>query len=78
MNAVASSANDKRQTTNDKRQTLMTRNELIKKLGRYALLMLMAMIVLLLGNKVVAANNCNTCAGKGICNGKTDCNKYTP
>jgi hypothetical protein len=56
----------------------MTRKELLKKLGRYVLLMIMAAIVLLLGNKVVAANNCNTCAGKGICNGKADCNKYTP
>jgi hypothetical protein len=56
----------------------MTRKDLLKKLGRYALLMILAVIVLLLGNKVVAANNCNTCAGKGICNGKTDCNKFTP
>ena len=55
---------------------MMTRHELIKKLGRYALLMIIAAIVFLLGNKVVIANNCNTCAGKGICNGKTDCNKY--
>jgi hypothetical protein len=56
----------------------MTRNELIKTLGRYMLLLIMAMVVFLLGNKVVAANDCNSCAGKGICNGKADCNKYTP
>jgi len=36
----------------------------------------MAAIVFLLGNKVVSTNNCNICPGKGICNGKTDCNKY--
>jgi hypothetical protein len=60
--------------TKDKRY--MTRNELIKTLGRYVLLLIMAVVVFLLGNKVVAANNCNACAGKGICNGKTDCNKY--
>jgi hypothetical protein len=54
----------------------MTRKELLKKLGRYALLMIIAVIVLLLGNKVVAANNCNSCPGRGICNGKTDCKKY--
>lgn len=55
---------------------MITRNELIKKLGRYALLMLMALIVLLLGNKVVSGNACTACPGKGICNGKSDCGKY--
>lgn len=54
----------------------MTRTEMVKRLGRYLLLMVMAAIVLLLGNKVISGNNCETCAGKGICNGKTDCNKY--
>ena len=55
---------------------MMTRNEFLKKLGRYILLLLMAVIVLALGSKVITANDCSTCAGKGICNGKTDCNKY--
>jgi len=54
----------------------MTRNELIKKLGRYILLMLIAIIAISLGKKVAGANACSTCAGKGICNGNTDCNKY--
>jgi hypothetical protein len=54
----------------------MTRSELIKRLGRYILLMLIALIVISLGKKVTGANDCTTCAGKGICSGKTDCNKY--
>ena len=54
----------------------MTRNELLKKLGRYLLLMLIAVIVISLGKKVISGNDCTTCPGKGICNGKTDCNKY--
>jgi hypothetical protein len=54
----------------------MTRNELIKRLGRYILLMLIAIIAISLGRKVSGANACNACPGKGICNGKTDCNKY--
>jgi hypothetical protein len=54
----------------------MTRNELLKKLGRYILLMLIAVIAISLGKKVSGANACTTCAGKGICNGMTDCNKY--
>jgi hypothetical protein len=55
---------------------LMTRLELIKKLGRYLLLMLMTLIVLMLGNRVVADSDCSSCPGRGICNGKTDCNNY--
>jgi hypothetical protein len=55
---------------------MMTRNELIKKLGRYILLLLIAMIAISLGKKVSGVNACSTCPGKGICNGDTDCNKY--
>jgi hypothetical protein len=54
----------------------MSRNELIKKLGRYILLILIAVIAISLGKKVSGANECSTCPGKGICNGKTDCKKY--
>jgi hypothetical protein len=55
---------------------MMTRNELLKRLGRYILLMLIAIIAISLGKKISGANDCTTCAGKGVCNGKTDCNKY--
>ena len=54
----------------------MTRNELLRKLGRYLLLMLIALIAIALGNKVITTNECSKCPGNGICNGKTDCNKY--
>jgi hypothetical protein len=55
---------------------MMTRKELLKKLGRYILLLLIAIIAISLGKKVTGKNECSTCAGNGICNGKTDCNKY--
>jgi hypothetical protein len=55
---------------------MMTRSELIKKLGRYFLLMLIAIIAISLGKKVTGTNACSTCSGNGICNGKTDCNTY--
>lgn len=54
----------------------MSRSDFFKKLGKYILLMLIAMIVISLGKKIAGANDCSTCAGKGICNGRTDCNKY--
>jgi hypothetical protein len=54
----------------------MTRNELLKKLGRYLLLTLIAIIAIALGKKISGGNECSACPGKGICNGKTDCNKY--
>jgi hypothetical protein len=65
-------SNEKQETSNNN----MTRNESIKRLGRYLLLMLIALIVISLGKKIGGGNNCSTCAGKGICNGKSDCNKY--
>jgi hypothetical protein len=54
----------------------MTRSELLKKLGRYFLLILIALIAITLGKRAVNVNDCSVCPGKGICNGKTDCNKY--
>jgi len=33
-------------------------------------------MVFALGNKIVSAKSCSECPGKGICNGKTDCDKY--
>jgi hypothetical protein len=54
----------------------MSRNELIKKPGRYILLIFIALIAFSLGKKITAGNECSSCPGKGICNGKTDCKKY--
>lgn len=54
----------------------MSRNDFFKKLGRYILLMLIALIVISLGKRITGGNDCSACPGKGICNGKTDCNKY--
>jgi hypothetical protein len=54
----------------------MSRFDFLSKAIRYILLMLMALIVLALGNKVVTARNCSGCPGNGICSGKTDCEKY--
>jgi len=54
----------------------MTRNEFLKKLIRAGLFALLALVVFALGNRVVTGKNCSECPGKGICNGKTDCNKY--
>ena len=54
----------------------MNRNDFLIKLARYFLYLLMASIVFALGNKVVTTGDCSGCPGKGICTGKTDCNKY--
>jgi hypothetical protein len=54
----------------------MSRIEFFKKLMRYILLMLVALVVFVLGNKVVSAAGCSTCPGKGICTGENDCENY--
>jgi vancomycin permeability regulator SanA len=55
---------------------MMRRDIFIRRLMRYALLLIMAVLVMILGRKVVIGQDCSACPGKGICNGKTDCNKY--
>ena len=53
----------------------MSRANFLKKLMRYLLLMLIAAIVLALGNKVVSASDCSTCPVNGQCKGKAYCTK---
>lgn len=54
----------------------MKRVDFFKLLMRACLFVLLAMIALALGNKVVTGKECSKCPGNGICNGKSDCNKY--
>ena len=54
----------------------MNRFDFIRKLMRYLLLGLIALIVFALGKKVITGNDCSVCAGKGICRGETDCGKF--
>jgi hypothetical protein len=54
----------------------MIRSDFFRKLIRYFLLLLMAIIVIALGNKVVTEKNCSGCPGYDNCNGKSDCGKY--
>jgi len=54
----------------------MNRNDFLKKVIRYILLMLIGIIVVSLGSRVVTGKDCSSCPGNGICKGKTDCNKY--
>jgi hypothetical protein len=54
----------------------MSRFDFFRKLIRYLLLLLMGIIVIALGNRIVTGKDCSECPGKGICNGKTDCDKY--
>jgi hypothetical protein len=54
----------------------MTRIDFFRKLIKYLLLLLLGLIVVVLGRKIVSAGDCSGCPGKGVCNGKSDCNKY--
>jgi hypothetical protein len=54
----------------------MNRQDFLKRLIRYGLLAILSLIVFALGNRVVTGTDCSSCPGKGVCNGKTDCNKY--
>jgi len=64
------------QKTKDKSRK-MNRSDFFKKLIRYLLLMVLAIIAVFLGNRVVTGSNCSSCAGKGICRGdESDCSNY--
>jgi hypothetical protein len=54
----------------------MNRNEFIKKVFRYLLLAILALIAAVTGSRVTLASDCSTCAGKGICRGESDCSQY--
>jgi hypothetical protein len=54
----------------------MNRNEFIRKVVRYILLMLLTGITILLGNRIVTGSECSACPGKGICTGESDCSKF--
>jgi hypothetical protein len=54
----------------------MNRNDFLKKLVTFGLLAILTFIVLALSNRVVTGKDCSVCSGNGVCNGKTDCNKY--
>jgi hypothetical protein len=54
----------------------MDRKRFLTNLMRYVLLILLAGIALFAGRRAVIASYCDTCPGKGICVGKTDCTKY--
>jgi len=54
----------------------MTRIEFFKRIFRLGLLALLALIVFILGNRVVTGHDCSACPGNGICRGETDCDNY--
>lgn len=54
----------------------MQRDAFIRKLMRYALLSIIALLVILLGRKIVIGQDCEACPGNGACNGRSDCGKY--
>jgi hypothetical protein len=54
----------------------MTRNDFVRKLIRVGLLVLLALIVFVLKERIVPGENCSGCPGNGICSGKKDCQKY--
>ncbi len=54
----------------------MNRADFFRKLIRYMLLVLLAVVAVVLGNKTVTGNNCSACPGNGICKGESDCSKF--
>jgi len=56
----------------------MNRTDFLKTLFRYLLFGLLGFIAVFAGSKAVLASDCSSCPGKGICSGKTDCEKFLP
>jgi len=48
----------------------------MKKIVQAGLFALLAMLVFIIGSKVVTGKECSGCPGMGICKGETDCSKY--
>jgi hypothetical protein len=54
----------------------MKRNEFLRKIIRYLLFGILAVITFLLASRAVTGSSCSSCPGKGICSGEVDCSKY--
>jgi hypothetical protein len=54
----------------------MNRTEFIKRVFRYILFGLLALIAAATGSRIVAGAGCSSCPGNGICTGENDCSKY--
>jgi hypothetical protein len=54
----------------------MNRIEFLKKVIRYLLFGLLAVIVALTGSRTVVGSDCSSCPGKGICSGESDCSTF--
>jgi hypothetical protein len=54
----------------------MERAVFIKRLVRFVLLLFISTLAVVLGSRASAESNCNTCPGKGICSGESDCLSY--
>jgi len=59
-----------------KKEEYMDRNQFIKKMFRYLLFIVLAVIAMITGSRVTMAADCSSCAGKGICRGESDCSQY--
>ena len=55
----------------------MTRKDFSDKIIRYLLFALLAIIALISGRNANVTADCNSCPGKGICKGETDCQEYS-
>jgi hypothetical protein len=55
---------------------IISRDDFVKKLIRAGLFVVLAFITFFLGKKAETGKGCSECAGKGICNGESDCVKY--
>jgi len=54
----------------------MNRISFIKKIIRYVLLGILGGIAILTGTKAAIFYDCDSCPGKGICTGDTDCSTF--
>jgi hypothetical protein len=54
----------------------MKRSEFVKKVIRYLLFGLLALVAVVTGSKAVTGSDCSSCPGKGICAGESDCSTF--
>lgn len=56
---------------------VMNRLQFLNKILRFILFGVLAVMAAIAGSRVtITGSGCSTCPGKGICNGKSDCELY--
>jgi hypothetical protein len=55
----------------------ISRTIFINRIVRILMVMILAFVAMMLGSKVVSGKDCSSCQARNMCNGETECIKFS-